>query len=291
MVWLNTKGRIPVALTIAGSDSGGGAGIEADLKTFAALGVHGTVALTAITAQNTTSVTGVQAITPELIEKQIEAVVEDLGVDAAKTGMLYESKIIEVVAKAVSKYGFPLVVDPVMIAKSGAPLLKEEARETLINTLLPLAKVVTPNIPEAEVISGIKIRSIDDMKKAAKLISKTGVEAVVVKGGHMEDKYSVDILYYKGNYYTFSEPRILTKNTHGTGCSFSAAIAACLAKNMDILESVKEAKKLIQAAIRYSINIGAGHGPVNPMALLYLCLLYTSPSPRDLSTSRMPSSA
>ncbi len=270
MVWLKTHGKIPVALTIAGSDSGGGAGIEADLKAFAAMGVHGTVALTAITAQNTVAVTGVQDVSIDIIRKQIEAVVEDLGVDAAKTGMLHTSEIIEAVADEVEKHGFPLVVDPVMIAKSGAPLLKLEARDTLVRRLLPLATVVTPNAPEAEAILGVKIRSVEDLKRAAEAISRLGPEAVVAKGGHIGGKEAVDILFFKGRFYEFRAPRIESRATHGTGCSFSAAIAAGLAKGLNVVEAVKEAKRLITLAVRYGLEIGRGHGPVNPMAVLYV---------------------
>lgn len=262
---------VPVALTIAGSDSGGGAGIQADLKTFAALGVHGTCAITAITAQNTYSVTGVQEIDTALIEKQIEAVAEDLGVDAAKTGMLSSSRIITTVARSVRKYGFPLVVDPVMVAKSGAPLLKEEAVNTLVSELLPLAKVVTPNIPEAEKLSGRKIESVDDMKAVAKLLAEEyGAEAVVVKGGHATYAKAVDVLYYRGSFWEFSAERIETKNTHGTGCTFSAAITAELAKGRDVVEAVRRAKEFVTLAIKYSLPLGKGHGPVNPVAYLMI---------------------
>jgi len=262
---------IPVALTIAGSDSGGGAGIQADLKTFAALGVHGTCAITAITAQNTYSVTGVQEIDTAIVEKQIEAVAEDLGVDAAKTGMLSSSKIIATVANCVKRYGFPLVVDPVMVAKSGAPLLQEEAVNTLINKLIPLARVITPNIPEAEKLSGRKITSIEDMREVARFLAEEyGPEAVVVKGGHLSSGHSVDVLYYRGRFWEFSAERIQTKNTHGTGCTFSAAITAELAKGKDVVEAVKTAKEFVSSAIKYSLPLGKGHGPVNPMATLIL---------------------
>jgi hydroxymethylpyrimidine/phosphomethylpyrimidine kinase len=262
---------IPVALTIAGSDSGGGAGIQADLKTFAALGVHGTCAITAITAQNTFSVTAVQEVDPDVVEKQIDAVVQDMGVDAAKTGMLSSSRIIEAVSRAVRRYGFPLVVDPVMIAKSGAPLLREDAVEALIKGIIPLAKVVTPNIPEAERLSGIKITSLEDMRRAAKIIvEELGAEAAVVKGGHAEGEESVDVLYYSGSFKELRTRRIKSKNTHGTGCSFSAAITAELAKGEGIEIAVKKAKEFIHVAIEYGLSIGRGNGPVNPMAYLQL---------------------
>ena len=268
-MWINVKGRIPVAMTIAGSDSGGGAGIEADLKTFAALGVHGTVVLTSITAQNTVAVTGVQDVKLDIIEKQIDAVVEDIGVDAAKTGMLHTSEIIEVVAKKVKEHKFPLVVDPVMIAKSGAPLLKPEAVKTLVEVLIPLAEVVTPNVHEAEVLAGIHIKDLESQKEAAKRIAELGPKAVVVKGGHVEGGYSIDVLFHNDNYYFFRAPRIPTKTTHGTGCGFSAAIAAELAKGFDVVQAVGNAKRFITLAIRYGIPIGKGHGPINPLAILY----------------------
>ncbi|MEM3537544.1 MAG: bifunctional hydroxymethylpyrimidine kinase/phosphomethylpyrimidine kinase [Candidatus Korarchaeum sp.] len=267
MVWIDLK-RVPVALTIAGSDSGGGAGIQADLKTFAALGVHGTVAITSITAQNTREVTAVQDVSVDVIRAQIEAVVSDIGVDAAKTGMLHTSEIIRAVAEEVRRHRFPLVVDPVMIAKSGAPLLKEEAVKSLIEELLPLAEVVTPNAREAEVLSGISVRSLDDARRAAKLIAEHGPRAVIVKGGHLEGGESIDVLY-DGDFTELRAERVGSRNTHGTGCSFSAAIAAELAKGRSIREAFRTAKLLVTEAIRYGLPVGKGHGPLNPMALLY----------------------
>ncbi len=265
-MWIDLR-RVPVALTIAGSDSGGGAGIQADLKTFAALGVHGTVAITSITAQNTREVTAVQDVSVEVIRAQIEAVVSDIGVDAAKTGMLHTSEIIGAVAEEVRKHRFPLVVDPVMIAKSGAPLLKEEAVKSLVEELLPLADVVTPNAREAEVLSGIRVRGLEEARKAAKLIAELGPRAVIVKGGHLEGD-SVDVLY-DGDFTELRAPRIESRNTHGTGCSFSAAIAAELAKGRSVRDAFATAKLLVTEAIRYGIPLGRGHGPLNPMAHLY----------------------
>ncbi len=259
-----------MAMTIAGSDSGGGAGIEADLKTFAALGVHGTVAITSITAQNTRAVTGVQDVSPEMVRKQVEAVVDDIGVDAAKTGMLHTSEIIEAVAREIKRHAFPLVVDPVMIAKSGAPLLKPEAKRTLIKLLLPVATVLTPNLREAEEIAGMRIRNVEDARRAARRIAKLGPKAVVVKGGHMGGDYSIDILYQDGNYKYLQAPRVESKTTHGTGCVFSAAIAAELAKGKSLIEAVKTAKKLVTTGIMFGISVGGGHGPVNPVAILYM---------------------
>ncbi|WP_456449871.1 bifunctional hydroxymethylpyrimidine kinase/phosphomethylpyrimidine kinase, partial [Palaeococcus sp. (in: euryarchaeotes)] len=189
------------ALTIAGSDSGGGAGIEADLKTFASFGVHGLVAITSVTAQNTQEVRAIYDISPDVVAKQIEAVADDIGVDAAKTGMLSNAEIIKAVAKTVEKYGFPLVVDPVMIAKSGAPLLREDAVEALIEYILPIATLVTPNIPEAEKLSGIEIKCGEDAKRAAKIIVKElGAGAVIVKGGHLKGHEAIDVLYYNGKF-------------------------------------------------------------------------------------------
>ncbi len=262
--------RTPRALTIAGSDSGGGAGIEADLKTFAALGVHGLVAITSVTAQNTLEVRLAYDLPPEVVIAQIEAVADDIGVDAAKTGMLSNSGIIEAVAKTVKKYEFPLVIDPVMIAKSGAPLLKPEAIDTLINKLIPLAAVVTPNKFEAERITGIKISTLDDARRAAKyIVERLGAEAAVVKGGHIEGCESIDVLYYNGSFRELAGPRIADGCYHGTGCTFSAAIAAELAKGKDIVEAVKVAKEFVTTAIKYGLkDVGRGHCPVYPTAWL-----------------------
>lgn len=269
VTWIKRYGKVPVAMTIAGSDSGGGAGIEADLKTFATVGVHGTVALTAITAQNSTGVYAVHPIPPEHVYKQIEVVVKDMGVDAAKTGMLFDSDIVKIVAKAIDDFNLKVVVDPVMIAKSGAPLLVEEAMTTLIDEIISRALVVTPNRFEAEKISGIKISNLADAEIAAKEISKLGAEAIVIKGGHIEDTESTDVLYYNGRIWKFSLPRLESKNTHGTGCSFSAAIAGYIALGYDIIESVKRAKELVYNAIKYGLPVGKGVGSVNPLAVLY----------------------
>jgi len=259
--------RIPTALTIAGSDSGGGAGIQADLKTFAVMGVHGMSAITSITAQNTYEVRAIHDVPPEIVVAQIEAVADDIDVDAAKTGMLSNKEIIKAVARTVDKYGFPLVVDPVMIAKSGAKLLRDDAIETLIRELIPKAWVITPNRMEAERITGMEIKSIKDAREAARIIvEEYGARSAVVKGGHLSGDYSVDVLYYDGKYYEFKAPRLEKKTTHGTGCSFSAAIAAGLAKGRSIPEAVNVAKQFITQAIDYGLEIGRGHGPVNPVA-------------------------
>ncbi|MEM2945287.1 MAG: bifunctional hydroxymethylpyrimidine kinase/phosphomethylpyrimidine kinase [Thermoproteota archaeon] len=286
--------RIPVAMTIAGSDSGGGAGIEADLKTFSAMGVHGTVALTAITAQNTVGVFAVQDVELSIVEKQIDVVFEDIGVDAAKTGMLHRSEVLMLVARKVREYGFPLVVDPVMVAKSGARLLKPEAEESLKKILLPVATVVTPNIFEAEVLSGVKISTLAEMQAAARKIAELGPRTVVVKGGHLErNGRAVDVVYTGGEFHELHGIRIDTKNTHGTGCSFSAAIAAGLAKGRSIMEALEEAKKFIQVAIEHGLNVGRGHGPVNPSAWMeidaekYRVLENLSKAVRLLESSRI----
>ncbi|MEM1869290.1 MAG: bifunctional hydroxymethylpyrimidine kinase/phosphomethylpyrimidine kinase [Acidilobaceae archaeon] len=258
---------IPVALTIAGSDSGGGAGIQADLKTFAVMGVHGTSAITSITAQNTREVRAIFDLPPEIVVSQIEAIADDLGVDAAKTGMLSNSSIIRAIAKTIDKYGFPLVVDPVMIAKSGAPLLRAEAMDTLIREIVPRATVITPNRFEAEKLTSLTIDSISRAREAARIIvEELGAQAAVVKGGHIEGEYSIDILYYRGEYYELKAPRINKTTDHGTGCAFSAAIAAGLAKGRSIVEAVNVAKQFITMAIDYGFEIGGGHGPVNPIA-------------------------
>jgi hydroxymethylpyrimidine/phosphomethylpyrimidine kinase len=257
------------ALTIAGSDSGGGAGIQADLKTFASLGVHGMSVITSITAQNTYEVRAVFDLPLNIIEAQFRAVAEDIGVDASKTGMLSNSDIVKLVANLVKNYELPVVVDPVMIAKSGASLLKEEAVEALMRYLIPVATVVTPNKFEAERLAGLSINSLSDAKKAAKyIVEELGAQAVVLKGGHIEGDESVDILYYSGTFKEFRAKRIHTKNTHGTGCSFSAAITAELAKGKPIDEAVKIAKMFITTAIEHGLQLGRGSGPVNPIAWL-----------------------
>ena len=258
-----------VAITIAGLDSGGGAGIHADVKTFAALGVHGTTALTCVTAQNTYEVREAQCLPPSLVRSQILAVWDDMGIDAGKTGMLGTREIIEEVAAAVSRLGFPLVVDPVMVAKSGAPLIAEDAMETLKRRLLPVAKVVTPNRHEAERLAGVKIATVEDAKKAAELIHREfGPEIVVVKGGHLDGREAVDVVYMRGAFHEVSTPRLESRATHGTGCSYSAAIAAGLAKGLDPLEAIKTAKRLIYTAIKYGVARGKGHWAVNPTAWL-----------------------
>lgn len=261
---------IPKVLIIAGSDSGGGAGIQADLKTVSVLGAFGMTAITALTAQNTMGVYGVIEMPPEFVAQQIEVCVTDIGCDAVKTGMLANAAIIEVVAEQVRKYNLqPLVVDPVMIAKSGAPLLRPDAVDALKSRLLPLATVTTPNLHEAQALTEMEIRSLDDMKEAAKRIHKLGVKFVVVKGGHLEGMTeAIDILYDGQEFTEFKAPRYETKNTHGTGCIFASAIAAGLASGLDIKSAVKKAKEFISVAIKEALPLGKGHGPANPTAWL-----------------------
>lgn len=255
--------RIPVAMTIAGSDSGGGAGVQADLKTFSALGVFGASTLTAITAQNTVAVTAVHEIPTDVIAAQIEAVVSDIGVDAVKTGMLSSSSIVEVVARELERHEIQnLVVDPVMVAKSGDPLLKEEAVESMRTSLVPLAALVTPNIPEAEALTGLEIRTDEDMREAARQILSMGARAVVIKGGH-RDGPATDLLYDGTEFREFTSERFDTVNTHGTGCTFASASAAGLAQGKSVVESVAQAKEYVTEAIRSSYPLGRGHGPVH----------------------------
>lgn len=260
------------ALTIAGSDSGGGAGIQADLKTFAARGVFGMSVLTALTAQNTVGVQGVFEIPPEFVARQIDSIADDIGVDAVKTGMLSNAPIIAAVAAKIrERHLTPLVVDPVMVAKSGDPLLREDARNALIQQLLPLATVVTPNLPEVRVLCGFEITNLDEMRRAAQAIHRLGPRNVVVKGGHLSDTAdAVDVLYDGESFQEFRAPRVETKNTHGTGCTFGSAIAAELAKGHRVAEAVGIAKEYLTQILRAStdLQIGHGHGPLNHMALL-----------------------
>ena len=256
--------KLPVALTIAGSDSGGGAGIQADLKTFAALGVHGTSAITAITAQNTVDVTEILELPTTLIRAQIDAVVSDLDVRAAKTGMLSSAEIIEAVANAISDHAISqLVVDPVMVAKGGARLLRDDAVEALRTKLLPLAAVITPNLPEAEVLLNRSITTLDERRAAARDLRDLGPRAVIVKGGHAGGD-ATDIYFDGHEMAELTARRIDTPNTHGSGCAFSAAIAAGLARSLDPLAATREAKAFITRAIESALEIGHGHGPVNP---------------------------
>ena len=255
---------MPTALTIAGSDSGGGAGIQADLKTFAAHGVYGTSAITALTAQNTVGVTGVYAIPDDFVTAQIEAVVSDIGCDAVKTGMLANATIVEAVAAAVEGLDLPnLVVDPVMVAKSGDRLMDEEAVHALRWTLIRLARVVTPNIPEAEVLAKMTIASVADMREAARRIATFKPAAVVIKGGHLAGAEVIDVLYEHGEFHEFAGPRVEGRHTHGTGCTFAAAITAQMAKGATLVDAVPAAKAYIEGAMRRGIPLGKGHRPLD----------------------------
>jgi hydroxymethylpyrimidine kinase/phosphomethylpyrimidine kinase len=260
--------KLKRVLTIAGSDSGGGAGIQADLKTFAALGVHGMTAITAITAQNTVDVLMVQDVTSELIEAQIHAVITDIGVDAIKTGMLHTASIIRLVSRLLVQYDVPTVVDPVMIAKSGARLLEESAQQALIADLLPQATVVTPNAMEAEALSGRPVTTLEEAKEAAQVIAHFGPDAVVIKGGHLDGPDAIDLIYCDGAFTLLKAPRLSSTTTHGTGCSFASAIAAELAKGSPLLQAIDTAKQFIHTSIQHGLALGHGAGPVNPMAQL-----------------------
>lgn len=259
----------PRVLTIAGSDSGGGAGIEADIKTFAALGVHGMAAVTAITAQNTKSVTGVFPVAARFVVSQVEAVCEDIGIDAVKIGMLYDAEIINSISSFLKlrKIG-KIVVDPVMVSKSNATLLQMDAVEALKESLLPIATIVTPNADEAKVLTDVKkIVNVEQARSAAKKIARFGPKIVVVKGGHLRDRdESVDTVYYaeSGRFEYLRSPRLRTQNTHGTGCVFSSAIAGGLAKGYNSSVALNLAKLFVTNAIKNSLSIGHGHGPVNP---------------------------
>ena len=251
------------ALTIAGSDSGGGAGIQADLKTFAAHGVYGTSAITAITAQNTVGVSAIRALSPKMVAAQIDAVVSDIGADAVKTGMLANAGIIDMVAKKIRQHRLEnVVVDPVMVATSGDLLIKKSAVAALRGRLIPLATVVTPNLPEAEELTGMKLRSTEEIEEAARRIVGMGARSVVIKGGHRRVP-AVDLFYDGKKFRALYAPRIRTTNTHGTGCTFSAAIAANLAQGKKPETAVVLAKQFITQAIRRAFPVGAGHGPVH----------------------------
>ncbi len=256
-------------LTIAGSDSCGGAGIQADLKTFAAHGTYGMSVICAVTAQNTQGVFAVQDISKDIIAKQIEAIFDDIQVDAVKIGMVSREDTIKTIAEGLKRYGAKnIVIDPVMISKSGYSLLRPEAQDALIKELLPLADIITPNIPEAETISGMKIKDVSDMEKVAKFISQIGPKNVLVKGGHL-DEDATDVLLTNGEFIYYTSPRIKTKNTHGTGCTLSSAIASNLALGYSMTEAVKRAKRYITTAIEHSFSIGKGVGPTNHFYELY----------------------
>ncbi len=253
-------------LTIAGSDSGGGAGIQADLKTITVLGGYGMSAITALTAQNTVGVQGVHPVPVDFIKMQMESVLSDYGADGAKTGMLATPEIVTVVAEQLRKFRIQLlVVDPVMVAKSGDVLLSEEARATIKEVLLPLAHVVTPNLPEASELCGFPVKDLESMKKAAKTIHQLGPRHVLVKGGHLKGE-AVDILFDGTGFLAFDAPRLDNRNTHGTGCTFSAALTTFLAQGSTVPEATHRAKAFITRAIALGLDLGAGHGPTNHYA-------------------------
>ncbi|MBI2131966.1 MAG: bifunctional hydroxymethylpyrimidine kinase/phosphomethylpyrimidine kinase [Candidatus Tectomicrobia bacterium] len=256
----------PVALTIAGSDSGGGAGIQADLKTFCALGVYGASVLTALTAQNTVGVQGVHTVPPEFIAQQFDSVCTDLPVAAAKVGMLATSEVIGVVARKIRQHRLErLVVDPVMVAKSGDRLLAPEAREALVRQLLPLAEVLTPNAEEArDLLGGKPIQGLDDMKEAARALHRLGPRHVLLKGGHIT-RGAADVLFDGEEITVLEGRRVDTPHTHGTGCTLSSAIAAGLALGLPVREAVRAAKEYIQGAIENALALGKGRGPLNHM--------------------------
>lgn len=270
------------ALTIAGSDSGGGAGVQADLKTFTVFRVFGMSAITALTAQNTCGITGVHAIPATFVRQQIDAVVSDIGVDAVKTGMLVNAAIVRAAAAALRDHHVKiLVVDPVMLAGTGAALLETEAREALVRELFPLASLVTPNIPEAEALTGRTIRSAGDMRHAARALRERGAQACLIKGGHLPGAEAIDVFYDGTDLRELAAPRLPVRHTHGTGCQLSAAITAGLARGLSLCEAVEQSKRFITAAIAHGLAIGRGTGPANPLAWLE-----ADTEPRTQSTER-----
>jgi len=259
---------VKTALTIAGSDPSGGAGIQADLKTFSRLRVYGMAVITALTAQNTSGVTGTLEVPPEFVARQLDAVLSDIHVDAAKTGMLLTAGVVEVVASKVREYEIRnLVIDPVMISTSGAPLLNSDAVGTFCRTLLPLALVVTPNISEAEMLTGKSITGIGDMEEAALQIHTMGARSVLIKGGHLNGDDATDVLFDGSEFSHFQSPRIRSRDTHGTGCVLSAAITAHLAAGKSLEDAVQPGKDFVSAAIRNGLRLGKGPGPCDPLGL------------------------
>lgn len=258
------------ALSIAGSDCSGGAGIQADLKSFSANGVFGMSVITAITAQNTQGVFAIQDINEDIIREQINVIFDDIRVDAIKIGMVSKKESIRVIGETLREINNlpPVVVDPVMVSKSGFKLLSEDSKDTLIKELFPIATLITPNLPEAEEILGVEIKTLDDMKEAAINLKNLGPKAVLVKGGHLEDD-ATDLLYDGENFIYLKQERINSKNTHGTGCTLSSAIAANIAKGMRIEEAVREAKRYITVAIEHGIELGKGVGPTHHFYELY----------------------
>lgn len=259
-------GRRPTALTVAGSDSSGGAGIQADLKTFSAMGVYGMSVIAAITAQNTRSVTAVHALPPDLVAAQLDAVLDDIGADAVKTGMLLTQEIIETVSSRLAAHGVDkLVVDPVMVAKSGDRLLEGDAVRPLLKRLIPMSLVVTPNIPEAEVLSAWKIKSVEEMAQAARVIQDLGARNVVIKGGHLPESEDIcDLLVAEdGTVVSLCSERVETTSGHGTGCTFAAAMTAGLSMGMSVEEAFERAKDFVTEALKNALPLGKGQGPVD----------------------------
>jgi hydroxymethylpyrimidine/phosphomethylpyrimidine kinase len=256
------KGRV---LIVAGSDSGGGAGIQADIKAVTAMAGFAATAITALTAQNTEGVHGVVPVEPAFIAQQIEVVLSDIGADALKTGMLHSAEVIETVAAAFRKHapGTPLVVDPVMIAKGGHRLLLGDAEAALRDRLLPMAALLTPNLPEAEVLAGFPVRSEADMRRAAEHLAGLGPKAILMKGGHLEGDRVIDLLFHDGHFDRFEDARIRSRHTHGTGCTLASAVAAGLAQKMSLKDSVIRARAFVRAAIEAAPGFGRGHGPLN----------------------------
>lgn len=253
---------IPVALTIAGSDPSGGAGLQADLKTFHQHGVYGCSVVTLLTVQNTQAVSAVEILKPAFITQQTRAVIEDIAPQAAKTGALGAAEVIEAVAREALSFSFPLVVDPVMISKHGDRLIDKDAIDSLITQLLPRAFLVTPNLHEASALTGIEVNDLDSLAKAARTIADLGAQNVLIKGGH-HPAIGMDVVWSEGCFHQFPAPRIDTMNTHGTGCAFSAAITARLARGEELLAAVEGAKRFITEAIRTNPGLGRGVGPVN----------------------------
>jgi hydroxymethylpyrimidine/phosphomethylpyrimidine kinase len=260
---MNERAPRPRALTIAGSDSGGGAGIQADLKTFSALGAFGMTAITAVTVQNTKGVARYEELPASIVADQIRAVAGDIGVDAAKTGMLYSARIIETVADFLAERSVPLVVDPVMVAKGGARLIDPDALEALKRLLIARADIATPNLPEAQLLSGIPIGNTSDMRAAGEALLPLGCRAVLVKGGHLLGETVSDVLVTSGDVRIWESPRVATRHTHGTGCTLASAIAAGLAQGLDVVGAVDRARAYVQRAIASAPGLGRGHGPLD----------------------------
>lgn len=251
-------------LIIAGSDSGGGAGIQADIKTVTCLGGYAATAITALTAQNTLGVFGIHDVPEEFIVSQIKLVLDDIGADVIKTGMLHKESVIRAVARTISEYpNIPLVLDPVMFAKGGAALLESNSLNTLKTCIIPMSTIITPNVPEAEYLAGITVNSVNDMRCAAEKIFALGCKSILLKGGHLEGEIVTDLLLTKDGENIFEQPRINSKNTHGTGCTLASAIATGIAQKMSLPDAVTRARNYVLEAIRTAPDIGKGHGPLN----------------------------